>query len=159
MIEEFKEINLWYHISNLGNVFSRKTKKILKPCKDNSGYLFVCISYNNERKLYRIHRLVAQAFIPNPNKYRIVDHIDRDKLNNNISNLRWIDDSASIVNTGVFPTNKLGYKGIGMCSNKYTAQIKIKGKRKYLGRFINIEDAIKARKEAEEEYWKEFNER
>lgn len=73
---------------------SRKIKsKILKPYKRNSkrndNHLVVCLYKNNKSKLFFIHRLIAEAFIPNPNNYPIINHIDGNPLNNKINNLEW----------------------------------------------------------------------
>ena len=95
MVEIWKDVagyeNL-YKVSNLGNVISFKHKKpfILKPIKDRKGYLRVGLKiYNKPVKLYFLHRLVAQAFIPNPNNYPIINHKDENPLNNNVENLEW----------------------------------------------------------------------
>ena len=78
-----------YQISNLGNVKSLVgNHKMLKP-KIDRGYKRVGLSMDNKSKLFRVHRLVAEAFIPNPNNYPMVNHIDRDKINNVDSNLEW----------------------------------------------------------------------
>lgn len=99
-----------YSVSNFGNVRRnehyttvkpniQKTnetvafykEKLVKPYKDSSGYLVVSIrgiKGNTIRK--KIHRLVAQAFIPNPNGYDTVNHIDENKMNNSLENLEWV---------------------------------------------------------------------
>ncbi len=90
----------FYQVSNLGRVRSidhtiHRTDgttafyrgRILVPV--GSPYLHVCLSKGPKHKQVRVHRLVAQAFIPNPNGYRQVDHIDCDKKNNRAENLRW----------------------------------------------------------------------
>lgn len=92
MKEIWKEINDYngqYFISNLGNIKSLKSSKYLKPQNDGSGYLFVMLSKNSIRKNYKIHRLVAEHFIENPNNYKVVNHIDGNKLNNKVDNLEW----------------------------------------------------------------------
>lgn len=76
-----------YQVSNLGRVKSKG--KILKSTKDNGGYLMVMISNNTGYKTKRIHRLVAETFIPNPNNYKEVNHIDENKTNNCVDNLEW----------------------------------------------------------------------
>jgi len=94
MIEIWKEVNKSYLVSNLGNVKSIKSpngrlsnkvyEKILKP-QNRDKYLSVSI----DGKMQSIHRLVAEAFIPNPLNKPCVDHIDHNKHNNNVNNLRW----------------------------------------------------------------------
>lgn len=75
-------------IRSLGNDKTRK-EKILKPAINNKGYLYVGLHKQRKRKHYLIHRLVAEAFIPNPNNYPIINHKDENPLNNNVSNLEW----------------------------------------------------------------------
>lgn len=90
MIEEFKEIEEFpkYEVSNLGRVRNKNTGKILKTRKSNSGYLYVSFWRDHNRF---VHRLVAKTFIPNPNNYPEVNHINEDKENNCIDNLEWCD--------------------------------------------------------------------
>lgn len=94
-----------YQVSNLGRVksldmklpYKRHSKttfrirkgKILSTVKMRNGYLRVEMSNNAKHKLNLVHRLVAQAFIPNPNNYEQVNHIDGNKENNNVNNLEW----------------------------------------------------------------------
>lgn len=84
-----------YQVSSLGNVRSwidshqnkRESPFVMKKIKVTKGYHCVAIG----GKLNYVHRLVAQAFLPNPNHYLVVNHIDEDKTNNNASNLEWCD--------------------------------------------------------------------
>ena len=77
----------FYQVSNLGNVKNRNKK--LKPNISNVGYKYVILSKNKNPKTCTIHRLVATAFIKNPNKKRCVNHKDGNKLNNHKDNLEW----------------------------------------------------------------------
>lgn len=97
MKEIFKEIEGYenlYQISDqgtvkaLGNDRTRKDR-ILKPAKDKKGYLVVGLSKQGKLKTHRVHRLVAQAFIPNPQNLEQVNHKDEDKTNNQLTNLEW----------------------------------------------------------------------
>lgn len=87
-----------YQISNMGKVksLSRKmnkyTTRLLKLTKDKKGYT-ICSLYNKGLKTHKVHRLVAKAFIPNPNNYPMINHIDGNKQNNNLNNLEWCDNS------------------------------------------------------------------
>lgn len=103
--EEWKDIEGYegiYQISNMGRVkslsrkiwngvkFFQSSEKILKPGIDSVGYCVVSL-YKNDGKAQtvRVHRLVAKAFIPNPNAYRVINHIDANRTNNNVTNLEW----------------------------------------------------------------------
>lgn len=92
-----------YQVSNNGRIKSLSRKivrkngqiaivkeKILKSKKDRYGYFFIVLSNNNIRKTILVHRLVAAAFIPNPENKPCIDHIDGDRANNHADNLRWV---------------------------------------------------------------------
>ena len=78
-----------YLISNTGKVKSLYRNIILKPKTDKDGYKEVSLHKNGKSKTKKIHRLVAYAFIPNPNNLLQVNHKDEIKANNNVSNLEW----------------------------------------------------------------------
>ena len=93
-----------YEVSNLGRIrsFDRWVKskngsiricrgRILKPYTNKDGYLCVVLSKNNKQKTFRVNRLVAQAFLDNPNNLPQVNHKDENKQNNNVENLEFCD--------------------------------------------------------------------
>lgn len=85
-----------YEVSSLGRVkslnYERTGKeKIMKLQKQNCGYICVYLSKNKEHKNLLVHRLVAKAFIQNPNNLPCVNHKDEDKTNNCVDNLEWCD--------------------------------------------------------------------
>lgn len=101
MIEIFKDIEGYkglYQVSNLGNIKSLKFRKekTLKPKKDKDGYLMVNLYKEKKPKTFKVHRLVAQAFIENPNNLPEVNHKDEDKTNNHVTNLEWCDRKYNI---------------------------------------------------------------
>lgn len=87
----------FYQISNAGRVkslcqpkqYHKPKENILKPSISNTGYYQVTLYKNTKRKKFLVHRLVALAFIPNPNDYPHINHKDENKLNNSVENLEW----------------------------------------------------------------------
>ena len=79
-----------YGITSCGKVWSYRNERFLKPIDNGRGYLFVVLSKDGVYKQYYIHRLVAEAYIPNIDNLPQVDHIDNDKNHNYINNLQWL---------------------------------------------------------------------
>lgn len=110
--EEWKSIKGYeglYEISSFGRVKSllgwngRKyiqRERILAPYKQQSNKYYsrsvVKLTKDNKTKDFKVHRLVAEAFIPNPNNYKVVNHIDGNPLNNNVENLEWCTQKMNI---------------------------------------------------------------
>lgn len=120
-----------YRVSNLGRVSSkrRETKcntgkvirkeRIMTP-QIRNGYYSVRLKNNDDViKNYSIHRLVAEAFIENPENKPTVDHINRDKLDNTLENLRWATYSEQQLNKVVSGTDKIPIKAIDRLGNEY----------------------------------------
>ena len=147
-MEEFKKIEEYenYEISNQGNVRNINTGRILKPRKDTDGYYDVDLSKNGIRKQFKIHRLVGFAFIPNPQNLTDIDHIDQNKTNNSISNLRWISKSNNLRNRPKFKNSSSKYIGVYFhkATGKYVAKISINNKQKHIGLYETEEDAARA---------------
>lgn len=77
--------NEQYYINEFGEIASTKSNKILKPSLSTNGYLTVGLN----RKMLKVHRLVAETYLDNPDGLPMVDHVDGNKLNNHYTNLRW----------------------------------------------------------------------
>lgn len=99
MTEIFKDIQGYeglYQISNTGKVKNIIRNSILKPGIGTTGYYLVILCKNKVKKTSKVHRLVAKAFIENPDNLPFVNHKDSNRLNNHISNLEWCDNSGNM---------------------------------------------------------------
>ena len=101
-----------YEVSNTGlikslNCYNLKTPHLLSLCFNANGYLKVGLSKNNKTKQMLVHRIVAEAFIPNPDNLEMVNHRDEDKTNNNVNNLEWCTRSYNqLYSIGLHPERK-----------------------------------------------------
>ena len=109
--KDVKNYEGYYIVSSMGKVKSLdrivlgkngvssfRSGKLKSNVTDRWGYLLVLLSKNNKQKLCRIHRLVAEAFIPNPENKPHIDHINTDKKDNRVENLRWATRSENMNN-------------------------------------------------------------
>lgn len=85
-----------YFIYDNGDVLNASTGKILKGSIGEHGYKYYRLSKNNTKKMFYAHKLVAEAFLPNPDNLPVVNHKDGNKLNNNVDNLEWVSYSENI---------------------------------------------------------------
>jgi hypothetical protein len=97
-----------YSVSDRGDVRNDKTGAILKPATVYNGYLRVCIC----GKMYRVHRLVADAYIDNPCNYPQVNHKDGNKKNNSVDNLEWCTASQNIKHAFATGIKQVNYDNI-----------------------------------------------
>lgn len=165
-MEEWKVIDFAtnYEVSNLGHIRNRTTKKVLKGRDTKSGYLQVSLKLNNTNKFQNqyIHRVVALIWIPNPEKKKEVNHIDGNKINNEISNLEWVTNSENQLHkTHILKKTVTSNRKIGMFS-KEGELIKefnsIVEAGTYFGKSrINIDNALKHKQNQQTAYgfvWK-----
>ena len=112
-MKDIKGFESLYQITDEGQVFSLITKKYLKPTPDKDGYLQVKLYINGKQFTRKIHRLVAEAFLDNPENKKEVNHIDCHRDNNNASNLEWVSHRENTFwqaqNGNLFPNRKLTY--------------------------------------------------
>ena len=114
----FKEL---YKVDKMGRVFSVRRNKFLKPRIGSGKYPEVVLCKNTYRKHYLVHRLVAEAFLPNPKKYQEINHINGIKTDNRLENLEWSTRSENVKHSY---TKKLREKRLG--SEVNTAVLKEK---------------------------------
>ncbi|MFG3613126.1 NUMOD4 domain-containing protein [Rummeliibacillus stabekisii] len=142
MTEEWKTIKSYegyYEVSNLGNIRSlarvvigknglryHVDMKILKPGLTKAGYNTVSLHKNSSRKTFYIHKLVAEHFIPNLHNKRVVNHLDGNKTNNQVSNLEWAtysENSRHALATGLFKPTSSNKNGKVQGENNYAARL------------------------------------
>lgn len=88
-MKDIKGFEGLYAITSCGKVWSHRSQKFLKAANDGRGYLYVCLKKNGKQKAIKVHRLVAEAYLPNPDNLPCVNHKDEDKTNNCVNNLEW----------------------------------------------------------------------
>lgn len=95
-MKDIKNYEGLYAVTSCGKVWSYRTEKFLKPVANQDGYMTVCLCKDGKQKVVKIHQLVAEAYIDNPDNLDTVDHIDNNKTHNYINNLRWMsrEDNA-----------------------------------------------------------------
>lgn len=119
-----------YKIDINGNIYTDRNGRIKKrTCKiDKDGYKTIGLWKNGKQHCYSIHRLVALTFIPNPNNLPQIDHIDRNKLNNNVYNLRWVDAKTN-ANNKPYSSRVIQARINGAVTSKPVSQYTIDGEK------------------------------
>jgi hypothetical protein len=141
----WKDYDEGYEVSTEGQVRHKIRQKILKMPLNQDGYNCVCLYGKNKQ---RVHRLIALTFIPNPNNLPEVDHINRDKTDNRLENLRWATRSINCLNTKVRKDSKTGVRAVYQTNGRFRASYRINGKRYYTTTFDTVEEAVQARNTA-----------
>lgn len=143
-------------VSSLGNVKNTKSGKMVSKCTNSSGYHMVNIVENDGKiKFTRVHRMVAETFLDNPDNKLEVDHIDRNRTNNQACNLRYATRAENARNGTKRSHNTSGVVGVNKIKgkDKWTAVIGVDGKLLYLGYYSSFEEAVASRKAGELKYF------
>ena len=119
----------------------------LKNCIDERGYLIVSLYKNRKKKTFRLHQIIAEIFVENPENKPEVDHIDRNILNNRPENLRWVTRQEQLHNQGIRSDNTSGVSGViwHKATNKWIVRLQENGRMEYFGYFADKDEAIKVR--------------
>jgi len=142
-LNEYKQIeNSNYYVNKFGKIINKSNQEV-KP-RNCNGYFMLSITTNKKRKEVYIHRVVALAFLPNPDNLPDVHHKDNDKSNNELDNLQWTTRSDNCRMSSKKKKNGLP-RGVSWnnVTKKYQAQISIDCKVKHLGYFKTPEEASK----------------
>ena len=146
-----------YMISNFGNIYSKLRKRTLKPALDKDGYRHITLYYRGFNKHFRMNRMVALNFIPNPKNLPQVNHKDHRKDNDNVDNLEWCEDYENqrkrSEHRGEKTSNLVGVRFHSQ-PNNWQARISIKRKTYTLGLFKTEIKAYNAYQTAYDNYYK-----
>jgi len=135
-----------YEVSSHGRVRNNVSGKMLKLCESSNGYFVVNLYKDGKALTHNVHKLVAEAFIDNPNDKQCVDHIDRNKKNNYKSNLRFCSSQENSRNKTKKLNTTSQYIGVSWHkrSKNWRANIKTNEGLKHLGCFDDEEEAARA---------------
>jgi len=136
-------------VSNRGNVVKLKDGNVLVLTPKRAGYIDMMLRKNSKHKSVKVHRLVAHAFVHNPDPTTRVeiDHIDNVTSNNDTLNLRWVTHQENMRNASKRQGTSSQF--IGVCwkpnNNKWVAYAQVDGRHHYIGIYDDEEDAARAR--------------
>ena len=134
-----------YEVSSFGRIRTQRGGKeyIKKPSLDKKGYQIVSLGTGKRGGIVKkLHRLIAEAFIPNPDQKPTIDHINRIKADNRVENLRWANPTEQCVNRR-FPVGITGHQNITMTKyNKFRVILSRYGEQVFDECFDSLEEAI-----------------
>ena len=125
-----------------GKIYNKIRKTFMKPRIEKSGYERIGLTKNGKQEQFYIHRLVAQHYIPNPENLPIADHIDFNRTNNDVSNLRWFSIRSSLIHRTTCSTTP---NIVITKSNTYSVRFQKVNKLMYGKTFKTLEEAEQAR--------------
>jgi len=146
-----------YLIFEDGRVYNREFRRFKTAWVSTHGYYRIGLSNNGKKKHHFLHRLIAIHYIPNPLNLPVVDHIDRNRLNNDISNLRWVTSQGNAhnrkkmpntISKGVYKTKCATYRAQLNYTDKET-----KKRMRFSKTFPTLEEALRYRKMLECKYF------
>lgn len=133
-----------YSVSNLGSVMNNKSGRILNPALDTHGYKKITIGSAAFRVSKGVHKMVGELFLENPNNYEVLDHINRNRQDNRVENLRWVSRSTNCANREFI--NKTGERCIyHSYGGKFKVMLRRKGEQRVSKTFPTLEAAIEFR--------------
>ena len=135
-----------HEISTEGEIRNKRGMILKQHLHKDRGYLQLVLTMKGKQHSIYPHRLVATAFLPNPDNLRDVDHINRVKTDNRVENLRWATHSDNCMNKVCRVESKSKEKNIyARVDGMFIVKKMVDGKRVYLGIYDTLEDAIAAR--------------
>ena len=159
-MENWKDIEGYeglYQVSNIGRVkrlvgFKCNVERFLKGSKDKDGYILMYLSKDGNAKMHKLHRIVAEAFVPNPDNKPEIDHINTDRTDNRAENLRWVTRKENANNPITVKHRKW------VCSEETKRKIGAanKGKQPRKGAVLTDETKNKISKSLKEYYGRTF---
>lgn len=140
---------IWKDIAGYENLYQASTTGLIKSFykkgflmkfkTDKDGYLHIGLTKGQKQRTFRVHRVIAETFIPNPNNLPQVNHKDLNKQNNSVDNLEWISD---LENKRHYHKDANNNTGVLMCHKKYKAHFRHNNKQYYVGTFNTYEEAV-----------------
>lgn len=144
-LENFVDIQGYegfYKINTSGDVLSVRSGKLLKAGKNKQGYMNVALSKDGKAKTHKVHRLVALAFISNPNNYPFINHKDENKTNNRVENLEWCTSKYNLNYGTAIERRSESIKNSSLKQRKAVLQLSLTGD--VVGEYISTKEASEA---------------